>query len=135
MNVYPVPFRIIATALLSLFLVIIGLMNLQDRAAWNVLSDGVFWTASDGGLKAAEIDPEGPGRRAGINAGDRLIAIDGQAVGNLEQYSILTGGLKRRGTATYTLERAGNLQDLTIRLELKSLFTAPVCSFVYIYNN
>ena len=39
MNAYPVPFRIVATTLLSLFLIMIGLMNLRERVLWMEPSD------------------------------------------------------------------------------------------------
>jgi membrane-associated protease RseP (regulator of RpoE activity) len=89
MNAYPVPFKIIATTLLSLFLIIIGLMNLRDRAIWMEPSDGVLWIESEGGLTAVNVDTGGPGDQAGIHAGDRLVSINNRAIKNLGQYSDL----------------------------------------------
>ena len=90
MNKFPVPLRFVATVLLSGILVLIGIVNLRDRAAWMDPTDGVFWTESEGGLKAAAIDPGGPGSHAGIRKGDRLISINGKAVSRiLGEYSSL----------------------------------------------
>ena len=92
MNRFPVPLRFVATVLLSGILVLIGIVNLRDRAAWMDPTDGVFWTESEGALKAAAIDAGGPGSHAGIRKGDRLISINGNAVPDLGEYSNLIIG-------------------------------------------
>ena len=124
MNAYPVPFRIVATTLLSLFLIMIGLMNLRERVLWMEPSDGVFWTESKDGLKAVAIDPGGPGDQAGIRAGDRLTGIDDFAIQNLGQYSDLIYQLGSGASVTYRLEGSGDPRDVTILLGSKSFFTA-----------
>ena len=48
MNKFPVPLRFVA-ALLSSILVLIGIVNLRDRAAWMDPTDGVYWVESEGG--------------------------------------------------------------------------------------
>jgi len=123
-NAYPVPFRIVATTLLSLFLVVIGLMNLNDRAGWTEPSDGVFWTESEGGLKATAIDPDGPGDQAGISVGDRLVGINDLVIKNLEQYSDLIYQLGSGISVSYRLEGIGDSRDLTILLGSRASFTA-----------
>ena len=90
MNAYPVPFRIIATALLSLFLVVMGLMNLRERTVWTEPWDGVLWIESEGGLEAATVDPDGPGNQASVRAGDRLVR-PGQAGLLIRQESLRAG--------------------------------------------
>ncbi|MEJ2246655.1 MAG: hypothetical protein P8Y80_11360, partial [Acidobacteriota bacterium] len=76
MNIYPVPFRFIATALLSGILLLVGIMNLRDRALWTEPADGVFWTEDHGRLTAEEIKPDSPAGRANILPGDQLQSIN-----------------------------------------------------------
>ncbi len=55
-------------------------LNISLRFAWNEVEDGVLWTAGPQGVVAAEVLPQGPGQRAGVRAGDVLLAVNGRAV-------------------------------------------------------
>src|SRR5512135_2692095 len=52
MNAFPMPFKIVATTLLTIFIVTIGVLNLRDRASWKDPTDGIFWVQTSSGLKA-----------------------------------------------------------------------------------
>jgi hypothetical protein len=62
MNAFPVPFKIIATVLLTSLLVGIGILNLRDRTTWVDPSDGVFWVETSRGLLAESVSSGGRSR-------------------------------------------------------------------------
>ncbi|MEJ2108791.1 MAG: ATP-binding protein [Acidobacteriota bacterium] len=116
MNTFPVPFRIIATILLSGILVFVGILNFRDRALWTIPSDGVLWTEFEGTLQASEIQPDSPADNAGILPGDRLYSINGIRLENIGEYSDF---IYQAGTETdinYRLENSGAFRDIVIRL-------------------
>jgi two-component system NtrC family sensor kinase len=124
MNHFPVPLRYIATALLSIILVSIGLSNLRDRAAWVEPTDGVFWIESEGTLIAATIEAEGPGSHAGIRTGYRLLSVNEQPFSNLGQYSDFIGRLRPGVSLNYKLATDAGSRSVTIRLGSRILFGA-----------
>ncbi len=124
MNAFPVPFRFIATALLSCIIAALGILNLRDRAAWTDPTDGVFWIESEGSLTAGTVDAGGPGSLAGIGTGDRLLYVNDQAISNLGQYFDRIYQLKPGSTVTYRLAGANGSRNITIQLGEKPSFTA-----------
>ncbi len=124
MNAFPVPFRLVALTLLSGVLVLVGLMNLRDRSVWVDPTDGVYWTESGEGLRAADMDPAGPGKAAGIGRGDRMLSFNGQAVANLGQYSDLLYRAGPGTSVTYELAGEKGIRSVHIQLGSKALFTA-----------
>ena len=119
MNAYPVPFRFIATALLSGILLLVGIMNFRDRLLWTEPADGVFWTENNHMLTAAEVAPDSPASHANILPGDRLISIDDLKIGDLGQYSDLIFKLGSGAEITYTLENETGSRNVTLQLESK----------------
>ena len=117
MNGFSVPFRFIATALLSGILVFIGILNFRDRALWTVPSDGVFWSESEGALLATKVDPKGPGGLAGVRLGDRLHSILTQQVKDIGQYSDLIYELGSGASVIYRLENENGFRNITITLQ------------------
>jgi two-component system NtrC family sensor kinase len=124
MNAFPVPFRIVATILLSCILVAIGVLNLRDRAEWTDPTDGVFWVESEGTLKADTVDPEGPGSQAGISPGDRLLYVNDQAISDLGQYVDSIYQVKPGAQVVYRLAGAKGIRSVIIHLGSRALFTA-----------
>src|SRR5579864_1713116 len=66
--------------LLTTAAVILGWINFRKESQFVPPYDGVWWLERNGQIVADRVDANGPGARAGIVAGDRLTAIDGQAV-------------------------------------------------------
>ena len=65
--------------LLTTAAVVLAWINFQKEAEFQIPSDGVWWmeqAGNDGGLVANRVEPNGPGDKAGIRAGDRLTAIN-----------------------------------------------------------
>ena len=124
MNAFPVPFRIVALTLLSGILVLVGMMNLRDRFGWTDPTDGVYWEESEEGLKAADIDPAGPGESVGIGRGDRMLSFNGQAIANRGQYVDLLYQAGSGASVTYELAGDKGIRSVRIQLGSKALFTA-----------
>jgi two-component system NtrC family sensor kinase len=124
MNAFPVSFRFIATALLSLVLIVIGVANLRARIQWTDPTDGVFWTESEGILTAEAIDPNSPGDQAGINLDDQLLSINDHTISNLGQYNDWIYQTKPGASAHYKLAGSDGIRSITIQLGSKDLFSA-----------
>jgi S1-C subfamily serine protease len=66
--------------LAGLALAALGVYNLVLKATWTLTDDGVHWRQAPQGLVASRLAPGGPGARAGVRAGDVLLAVDGEEV-------------------------------------------------------
>jgi len=67
-------------ALATVAAVSFGIINFQQRLLFDVPDDGVSWLDSSSGIQAFAVSGNSPAERAGIKAGDQLVAIDGLAV-------------------------------------------------------
>ena len=101
----PASLKFILLAIVTGILVLLGILNLRDRFRWSYITDGVFWKESSDSLKADHIEANGPGNRAGIAPGDRLISVNGYQIDNLGQYADIIGEMKPGTVASYKLER------------------------------
>jgi PAS domain S-box-containing protein len=139
MGTFPVPFKVVVIVLATAFLVLVGVLNLRDRARWLDPTDGVYWVENDQGLMAAEVEPDGPGFLAGIRAGDYLKGMDGHAIATLGQYSdLLYDGIGINGVATYTVSEGTETRDLTLRIAGKrflqpSDFLRSLLAFAHLF--
>ena len=109
-----IPFRIaaIVLAVLTLAAVILASINYSHENEFQLPTDGVWWAESSGGLVAQKVLSGGPGERAGIEAGDLLIAVNEHntpRIASLQRQIFSTGIYSK---ATYTVARSG------IRLEI-----------------
>ena len=94
-------------ALLSVAAIVFAWINFQKEREFFTPYDGVWWVEDGGHLRAERVDFDGPGQKAGIKHGDRLLTVDGRDVSNV-------GGLERQlyqagvwSKATYSLVRQG----------------------------
>ena len=91
--------------LLTVAAVVFAGFNFNSEMKSAVPDDGVWWIEKGGRLTADRLDPNGPGARSGIKAGDQLVSIDAQDVHNisdLERQMYRTGVWSK---ATYSLLR------------------------------
>ncbi len=82
-------------------------INFQKEREFSAPYDGVWWVEDGGHLRAARVDIDGPGQKAGIKLGDRLMAVDGRNVtnvGSLERQLYRAGIWSK---ANYSLVRQG----------------------------
>ncbi|HXY38662.1 MAG TPA: trypsin-like peptidase domain-containing protein [Vicinamibacteria bacterium] len=57
------------------------------------------------GVIVADVDPNGPGGRAGLQIGDVVVAVDGRAVGNVRQFAVILYGHTVDATVQLTVQR------------------------------
>jgi PAS domain S-box-containing protein len=97
--------------LLTVAAVVFAGFNFQTERKATAPDDGVTWVERDGGLVADQVDPDGPGAKAGIKLGDKVASVNGQDVRNT---SDLERQLYRTGiwsSATYSIVRQGVALD------------------------
>ena len=97
--------------LLTVAAVVFAGFNFQTERKATAPDDGVTWVERGGGLVADQVDPDGPGAKAGIKLGDKVASVNGQDVRNT---SDLERQLYRTGvwsSATYSIVRQGVALD------------------------
>jgi two-component system, NtrC family, sensor kinase len=67
-------------ALATLAALTFAILNFQQRSLFDVPDDGVAWLDTDHGVVAWKVAPNSPGARAGIRAGDQLVAFNDAAM-------------------------------------------------------
>ena len=116
MNAFPVPFKVVATVLVTSLLVAIGMFNLHDRATWVEAWDGVFWVESGNGLTAKDVEPGSPAAEAGIRPGDLLLAVNGRGMANLGEFFRMIDALGVNATTSYRISSGPETRDLNVTL-------------------
>jgi len=118
-----VRFTTVVLALLTATAVVFAYINWQKESQVVVSTDGVWWKEQAGFLVARGIAPNGPGEKAGIKVGDRLLRInnrpkDQTIKSNAEKEVYLDrSGVYSR--ATYLLDRQG------VSIEVTSVIPVP----------
>jgi two-component system, NtrC family, sensor kinase len=103
--------------LLTVAAVVFAGFNFESERRISAPDDGVKWVEQGGVLVADDVEPNGPGAKAGIKPGDQLISVNGQPVKN-------TSGLERQlyrsgpwQKATYSVVRRSVALDSDVILE------------------
>ncbi|MBI3655130.1 MAG: PAS domain S-box protein [Acidobacteria bacterium] len=112
MQTFHIQFKLVALTILTALALTIGVLNWQDRSRWAEPTDGIRWEEHTQGLIAAEVEPSRSGARAGIRAGDRLLAIDGESVFSLKDLTNRLFGLGIGANPHYTMARMGTGERL-----------------------
>jgi S1-C subfamily serine protease len=89
--------------------------------AWLGISVG---QAADGSVIVGEVAPDGPAARAGLQVGDRLVAIDGQPV--TEAFEVITRIAAKPVGSTVELKFERDGRPLTLRVTLGDLPARPL---------
>ena len=97
----------ILLVLLSLGAIGFGVVNFQQRMTFEVPDDGASWVAQGQDVRAAYISPNSAAERAGIKAGDNLVAINGVPMHRAVDVAKQLWSLGVWSKARYTLERNG----------------------------
>lgn len=87
---------------------------------------GVYMGFKNGGVQIMSVIPDGPGQRAGLLAGDEILAVDGQPV---EEISPAEVALKIRGqigTAVNLLIHREGVEDMTYTLTRENIHVQTV---------
>jgi hypothetical protein len=107
-------FRYIATVLLTLAVLILGGLNVQQKRLWIAPDDGCSWIQSASGISARLVVFDGPCYKAGIRRGDLLKAINGVTIRDDRHVTQVLYELGLWSKATYTLERNNARFETTI---------------------
>ncbi len=102
--------------LLTVAAVVFAGFNLNAEWKFQVPEDGVWWVEHNGYLTADRVDSSGPGAKAGIKPGDRLVSLDGQelhSMSGLERQLYRTGAWSK---ANYSLLRQSVPLDSSVIL-------------------
>jgi len=70
----------VVLALATLAAVIFAILNFDQRNRYETPDDGVTWWDSAQGVEAWHVAPDAPAARAGVKAGDHLVAVNGAEV-------------------------------------------------------
>jgi two-component system, NtrC family, sensor kinase len=103
--------------LLTVAAVVFAGFNFQKERQSSVPDDGIWWVERGGHLLADRVEGAGQGAKAGIKAGDELIAVNGSTVKStpaLERQLYATGVWHN---ATYSLVRGGVSFDSKVLLQ------------------
>ena len=65
---------VVLLAMFTLAAIIFASLNLVKDAEYQKPTDGIWWMEAHGGLQAQRVPADSPGERAGIKAGDVLLA-------------------------------------------------------------
>ena len=102
---FQIRFTAILLALLTAAAVIYAAVNFQKEREFQVPYDGVWWIEDSGNLIAHRVEANGPGDKAGIREGDRLIAVDQREVNGSAALSRQLYRVGAWSKATYSLVR------------------------------
>ena len=99
-------------------LLALAVTNISLRTRWHEVEDGVLWATRPAGVVAIEVVPESPARAAGLQAGDRVLSIDGQPVDRAAEVAARLHAGKAGQVVPYTVLKAeGDAPtDVAIRL-------------------
>jgi two-component system, NtrC family, sensor kinase len=111
-------FRYIATVLLTVTVLILGGLNVQQKRRFTPPDDGASWVQVSNGIQARFIVPGGATDKAGIQAGDYLKAINDQPVRNDLHVTQILYELGSWQRATYTIVR--NEKEITTTVVLEA---------------
>src|SRR5215467_13700012 len=98
-------FKYVATVLLTIGVLILGALNVQQKRRYTPPDDGASWIQGPEGIQARLIVPDGPAERAGVQRGDILKAINGELVRNDRHVTQMLYELGVWSRATYTIVR------------------------------
>ncbi|MGE5244469.1 MAG: ATP-binding protein [Betaproteobacteria bacterium] len=108
--------RSVFAAIVVVVLFALGLANVQMRARWHEVEDGVLWAARAEGVTAVEIAAGSAAERAGIRRGDILVAVNRTPVDTPADVIEFQHGGHSGTRLTYDLLRLGTKQALQVTL-------------------
>ncbi len=93
----------------------LAIANLMQESSYDPATDGAHWIEAEGGLRAYIVPPDSPADRAGIRAGDVLMAINGVATPQLAaaEREIASVGVWSRATYSLLRQTSHQTSDLT----------------------
>src|SRR5262245_37584281 len=124
------PIRKAAVLAIGFALASLGIYNLFLKATWTLMDDGVFWKQAQQGVVATRVADGGPADRAGIRAGDVLLAIDGKEVLHTTAVEARLAHRRPGDSIPYQVLRAEERRTLEVRV--RPLSQGNVTLFYYL---
>ena len=116
---------VLAVALVAV-LFCLAAANVVVWANWNELVDGVLWADRPAGITAVEVAPDEAGDRAGIEAGDVLLALDGVPVQSTRDVVEHLHSRQPASHVAYTLLRLDESRLIDVTLQPVPAPQAPM---------
>ncbi len=115
-------FKPVSILALSAVLVGLGIVNLLDRASWQLASDGIVWVEAARGLEVGHVTS--PQSEVDLEPGDLLLSVNVIPVGGLDDLiqvrDFLAKGLPPGTPALYRVQdRAGEAAEVPVPLFLE----------------
>jgi predicted metalloprotease with PDZ domain len=104
--------RVAAQLAVVVVLLCLGVANMSVRATWTEVEDGVLWATSGADVVAREVAPGSTAGRAGLRAGDLLLAIDGVPVASPADVVSAFHAASRGAVLTYSVLRMAGAPQL-----------------------
>jgi len=123
--------RVIGLVALIGVLVFLGVVSVVNRLHFEVATDGVVWTLGDDAFIAEAVVAGGPGDRAGLESGDRLVEIVGAEPVRTDASDFVESVLWLLipgDQINYVVERNGELIEASLILDV-----LPLDLRVYLY--
>ena len=102
---FQIRFSAVILAFCTLAAVVFAVLNFRSELQHQVPYDGVWWIEHEGWLRAQRVLAGGPGEKAGIKAGDELVAINNQTINTVPQFTARIFRVGAWTSATYSLVR------------------------------
>jgi two-component system NtrC family sensor kinase len=103
--------------LLTVAAIALAWINFRKQSQFVPPYDGVWWLERDGNIVANRVDTNGPGDRAGIHPGDRLIAVDGRPATTIAAVVARQYQVGEWHNLSYSLQRGRYQLDAVTSLE------------------
>ena len=87
---------------------------------------GVYMGFKDGGVQVMSVIPDGPGQRAGLQAGDEILAVDGQPVTEISPGEVALKIRGQIGTPVELLIHRDGFDDTTYNLTRENIHVKTV---------
>ncbi len=101
---------------IAAFLLSLGAANIAVRATWNEVEDGVLWVLSGSDVVARAVAEDSPASRAGVQAGDALLAINSRPVASVNDVVQAMHRGRPGQRLRYTVFHAGSQQVAQLAL-------------------
>jgi diguanylate cyclase (GGDEF)-like protein len=93
---------------------VLGLLALQGAEAWRSAGRRLGFLPDEGerGVVVGSVEPDLPADRAGVRAGDRILAVAGRPVAGLDEYESVAERFQRGRPVRLRIDRAGEVFNL-----------------------
>ncbi|HEV2464312.1 MAG TPA: ATP-binding protein [Acidobacteriaceae bacterium] len=111
---------VVLLALFTAAAAVFATFNFIQENNFQTPTDGVWWVEAQGGLQAQRVNPNGPGERAGLKAGDLLLQANGVHMARWASLARQMFATHVYNTIDYTVQRDGVKLQVPVILEAQN---------------